>query len=56
MKIVGVYVWVAQLVEQWTENPCVSGSSPLLDKSNLVDFWVYIYDVDVWFSCCRINV
>ena len=34
-------VWVAQLVEQRTENPCVGGSSPLLDTVDPVSGSAY---------------
>ena len=29
----GLYVWIAQLAEHWTENPCVIGSTPIPDTT-----------------------
>lgn len=31
------YVWIAQQVEQWTENPCRAGSIPAPDTKYMQD-------------------
>jgi len=38
------------MVEQWTENPCVSGSIPLLDTSNIMTlFYQELFNIGVIF-------
>ena len=46
-KIILIFLFFARLnssgVEQWTENPCVSGSNPLLDIKYYKTFNFYEY-------------
>ena len=52
VKVKFLYFWplkvgaLAQLVEQWTENPCVPGSIPggTTKSSIICCFFVFIYD------------
>jgi hypothetical protein len=38
---------VAQLVEQWTENPCVGGSNPPHTTERLNFGWVFFYSLNL---------